>query len=123
MSETTIRTPLREFWRRFRRKRLALAAAGVLIAIALTAIFAPWVAPYDLATPDYDALLEGPSWAHLCGTDAYGRDIFSRIVWGGRISLSIGFLSVALGGVAGIVLGLISGFFGGWIDTALMRLM
>jgi glutathione transport system permease protein len=123
MSETSIRTPLREFWRRFRRKRLAIAAAAVLVAIALTAIFAPWIAPYDLATPDYDALLEGPSWAHLCGTDAYGRDIFSRIVWGGRISLTIGFLSVALGGAAGIVIGLISGFFGGWIDTALMRLM
>jgi glutathione transport system permease protein len=127
MSATTadqdIRSPASEFWRRFRRKRLALAAGLVILLLILASLLAPWIAPYDPATPDYDNLLEGPSLLHLCGTDAYGRDILSRIIWGGRVSLSVGFLSVALGGVTGIVLGLVSGFFGGWTDAVLMRLM
>jgi glutathione transport system permease protein len=95
----------------------------VILVLMLSALLAPWVAPFDPATPDYDAVLEGPSFTHWCGTDAYGRDILSRVVWGGRVSLSVGFLSVALGGVAGVVIGLASGFFGGWVDSALMRLM
>jgi glutathione transport system permease protein len=120
---TAIRTPLDEFWRRFRRQRLALAACAVILALILAAVFAPWIAPFNPDTPDYESLLDGPSMLHWLGTDAYGRDIFSRIIWGGRVSLSVGVLSVALGGVAGIVIGLISGFFGGWLDGALMRLM
>ena len=120
---TAIRTPLGEFWRRFRRQRLALIAAVVILAVVLSAVFAPWVAPFDPAMPDYDSLMDGPSALHWLGTDAYGRDILSRIIWGGRVSLSVGVLSVALGGFAGVVIGLVSGFFGGWIDGVLMRLM
>ncbi len=93
----------------------------VLLLILLAAIAAPLVAPYDPAAPDYNNVLSGPSWAHLCGTDTYGRDIFSRIIWGGRISLAVGFVSVALGGTAGVALGLVSGFFGGWVDGVIMR--
>lgn len=119
---TRIDSPLSEFWRRFRRKRVALGAAVVIILLVAAAVGAPWVAPYDPATPDYDSILAGPSWAHLFGTDGYGRDIFSRVVWGGRISLSVGVISVATGGLAGVLLGLVSGFFGGWIDTVIMRL-
>ena len=63
-------------------------------------------------------MLAGPSWQHLCGTDTFGRDIFSRILWGGRISLTVGFVSVALGGLVGVALGLVSGFFGGLWSTA-----
>ncbi len=118
-----IRTPLGEFWRRFRRQRVALIAGGLILAIILAAIFAPWVAPFEPATPDYDSLLDGPTALHWLGTDAYGRDVLSRIIWGGRVSLMVGFLSVALGAVAGIIIGLVSGFFGGWIDGVLMRLM
>ena len=118
-----IRTPLGEFWRRFRRQRLALTAAAVILVVVLSAVFAPWIAPFDPAMPDYDSLMDGPSALHWLGTDAYGRDILSRIVWGGRVSLSVGVLSVALGGLAGVVIGLISGFFGGWVDGVLMRLM
>lgn len=119
---TRIASPLSEFWRRFRRKRVALGAGLVILLLVAAALGAPWVAPYDPAAPDYDSLLAGPSWAHLFGTDGYGRDIFSRVVWGGRISLSVGVISVATGGLAGVLLGLISGFFGGWIDTIVMRL-
>ncbi len=118
-----IRSPLAEFWRRFRRKRLALAAGLLLLVLLAAAAAAPLIAPFGLATPDYNAVLEGPSLTHLCGTDAYGRDVLSRIIWGGRVSLTIGFLSVALGGLVGVLIGLVAGFLGGRIDGLLMRLM
>ncbi len=117
----TIRSPLREFWRRFRRKRVALAAGLVILLIVLAAAFAPWIAPYAPAAPDYNNVLAGPSAAHWLGTDSYGRDIFSRIIWGGRISLSVGFISVAIGGAVGVVLGLLAGYLGGWVDSLIMR--
>jgi glutathione transport system permease protein len=119
----TLRSPPAEFWRRFRRKRVAMVSAGLISLLVLAALAAPWIAPYGPATPDYDNVLAGPSWQHLCGTDTFGRDIFSRILWGGRISLTVGFVSVALGGLTGVTLGLISGFFGGLLDGLVMRLM
>src|SRR5207248_2982841 len=118
-----LRSPSAEFWRRFRRKRVALASGCVILLLILAAAAAPWIAPYGPATPDYDNVLAGPSWQHLCGTDTFGRDILSRILWGGRISLTVGFVSVALGGMVGVVLGLISGFFGGVVDGFIMRVM
>ncbi len=120
---TTIRTPIGEFWRRFRRQRVALIAGLIILLIILAAVFAPFVAPFEPATPDYDNILEGSSALHWLGTDAYGRDVLSRIIWGGRVSLMVGFLSVALGAGVGVAIGLISGFFGGWVDGVLMRLM
>jgi glutathione transport system permease protein len=123
LADAAIRSPLAEFWRRFRGKRLAVGAGLVLLAMIVAAIAAPLIAPFDPTTPDYDAVLQGPTLLHLCGTDAYGRDVFSRIIWGGRISLSIGFLSVALGGIVGVVIGLVGGFVGGTVDALLMRLM
>ncbi len=118
-----LRSPGGEFWRRFRRKHVAAAAGGVILLLILAAAAAPWIAPFDPATPDYGNVLAGPSLLHLCGTDMFGRDIFSRILWGGRISLTVGFVSVALGGMAGVALGLISGFFGGFLDSLIMRVM
>jgi len=123
MSSTAIRSPVGEFARRFRTRPVPLAAGLVIIAIAIAAALAPWLAPFDPATPDYDHVLEGPSWLHPCGTDAYGRDILSRIIWGGRVSLTVGLLSVSLGGAAGVLTGLVSGFLGGRVDAVLMRLM
>ena len=115
-------SPLLEFWRRVRRKRLALAAALVILLIVLAAVFAPFVAPFDPAAADYDNVLTGPSAEHWFGTDSYGRDLLSRVIWGARISLSVGLVSVVVGGLAGVALGLVSGFFGGWIDSVIMRL-
>ena len=83
---------------------------------------APWIAPYDPAAPDYVNVLQGPSAAHWAGTDTYGRDIFSRIIWGARISLTVGFLSVSLGALGGVGLGIVAGYYGGWTDSAVMRL-
>lgn len=128
MSQTTgvaaprIDSPLLEFWRRFRRRRLALAAGAVILFIVLAAVFAPFVAPYDPAAPDYENVLSGPAAEHLLGTDSYGRDVLSRIIWGARISLSVGFVSVVVGGLVGVTLGLVSGYFGGWVDSLVMRL-
>jgi glutathione transport system permease protein len=126
MSVSTVATaridsPLAEFWRRFRRKHVALAAGAILLLIILAAVAAPLIAPYDPATPDYNNTLSEPSLAHLFGTDSYGRDILSRVIWGGRISLSVGFISVIVGGVVGVALGLLSGFLGGWVDSLIMR--
>jgi glutathione transport system permease protein len=116
-----IHSPLAEFWRRLQRKHVALAAGVILLLIILAAIAAPLIAPYDPATPDYNNVLAGPSLTHLFGTDSYGRDILSRVIWGGRISLSVGFISVIVGGVVGVTLGLLSGFLGGWVDSLIMR--
>ncbi len=126
MSATTAATaridsPLAEFWRRFRRKHVAVAAGVILVLIILAAVAAPLIAPYDPAAPDYDNVLSPPTLAHLFGTDSYGRDILSRVIWGGRISLSVGFISVIVGGVVGVALGLLSGFLGGWVDSLIMR--
>ncbi len=130
MSATTVvveptekmRKPLAEFWCRFKKQKVAVIALIFIITLVLMAVFAPFVAPYDPTIPDYNAVLQGPSAAHWAGTDTYGRDIFSRIIWGARISLSVGFLSVTLGALAGVSLGIISGYYGRWIDSAVMRL-
>lgn len=116
-----VRSPFREFWRRMLRQKIAMIACLLLMLLALAAIFAPWLAPYDPTAADYENVLAGPSAVHWAGTDAFGRDVFSRIIYGGRISLAVGFLSVSLGGIAGILLGLMSGFYGRWIDSVIMR--
>ncbi len=130
MSATTIveapsqkmRKPLSEFWQRFKKQKVALIALLFIIAMVLAAALAPFLAPFDPSAPDYNAVLEGPTAAHLAGTDAYGRDIFSRIIWGARISLAVGFLSVTLGALVGVTLGIISGYYGRWVDSLIMRI-
>ena len=118
---TASSSPIREFWRRFRKKRLPIAAFWVIAAIVLAAILAPVIAPFDPTLPDYENVLSAPSLRHPAGTDVFGRDILSRIIWGARVSLAVGFVSVALGGLAGVALGLASGFIGGWVDSLAMR--
>jgi len=116
-----VRSPIGEFWRHFQRQKVAVVAALVLLVLCLVAVFAPWVAPFDPTAADYANILAGPSADHWAGTDAFGRDVFSRILFGARISLAVGFLSVSLGSTAGILLGLVSGFHGGWVDSLAMR--
>ncbi len=99
-----------------------MALAFVVLLVAL-AILAPWIAPYDAENFfDYDRINEGPSLAHWLGVDPLGRDILSRILVGGRISLATGFLSVVIGGLIGTVLGLLAGYYEGWWDRIVMRL-
>jgi glutathione transport system permease protein len=118
-----VRTPWTEFWRKFRKQHVALAALVFVAILVLVAIFAPWIAPFDAENFfDYDRLNEGPSWVHWLGVDPLGRDIFSRIILGARISLATGFLSVAIGGLIGTALGLLAGYYEGWWDRIVMRI-
>lgn len=118
-----IRTPWSEFWRKFRRQPVAVVALAFVVLLVALAILAPWIAPYDAENFfDYDRINEGPSLAHWLGVDPLGRDILSRILVGGRISLATGFLSVVIGGLIGTVLGLLAGYYEGWWDRIVMRL-
>ncbi len=118
-----VRTPSSEFWRKFRRQKVALVAGAFVLLLVVVAIAAPWIVPYDAETYfDYDALNAAPSLAHLFGVDSLGRDIFSRILMGARISLAAGFLSVAVGSVVGTALGLVAGYHEGWWDRIIMRI-
>ncbi len=117
-----VRTPWSEFWRRFKRQPLALAAGIFVLVLVIAAVFAPWLAPFDAENFfDYDRLNEGPSAMHWLGVDSLGRDIFSRILMGTRISLAAGFFSVLLGMAIGTVLGLVAGYYEGWWDRLIMR--
>jgi glutathione transport system permease protein len=111
----------RDAWRRLRRNRAAVGGAIVLLGLMAIAIAAPLLAPYEPAEQDYEHLLEGFSLAHPFGTDNFGRDIFSRVLYGARISLSVGLLGVCLGLGAGMLVGLPAGHWGGWVDDVLMR--
>ena len=118
-----VRTPWSEFWRKFKSQRVALVAGFFVLMLIVVAVAAPWLVPFDAENFfDYDALNASPSRQHLFGVDALGRDIFSRILMGARISLAAGFISVAVGAVIGTVLGLLAGYYEGWWDRIVMRI-
>jgi peptide/nickel transport system permease protein len=98
-----------------------VVGGGVLIIIVLLALAAPIIAPYDPIKTNQRLSLEPPSAAHLMGTDRFGRDIFSRVVYAGQTSLPIGIVSVAIGVLVGVSVGLLAGFYGGWFDGVSMR--
>ena len=103
-------------------KSFTLLIGILIIAIlSLVAIFASVISPYDPAEIDQDSLLVPPSSRHLMGTDSLGRDLFSRIAFGARISLSIGIIAVGIATLIGIILGSIAGFYGRWVDSLIMR--
>ena len=107
--------------RRFARHRLALIGAGVLIVLCLLGIFAPQVAMGDPYKVDMDNLRTPPSKAHILGTDAAGRDVWARLVFGARVSMAVGLSAVFVSGVIGTVIGLVSGYWGALLDNLLMR--
>ncbi|MEN7529159.1 glutathione ABC transporter permease GsiD [Cupriavidus sp. 2SB] len=118
-----VRTPWTEFWRKFRRQHLALGAGAFVLLLVVIAVLAPYIAPFDPENYfDYDALNAGPSMAHWMGVDSLGRDIFSRILAGTRISLAAGFFSVIIGAIIGTVLGLMAGYYEGWWDRIVTRI-
>jgi len=117
-----VRTPWTEFWRKFRKQHLALGAGAFVLVLVVIAILASYIAPYDAENFfDYDALNAGPSMAHWMGVDSLGRDIFSRILAGTRISLAAGFFSVIIGAIIGTVMGLLAGYYEGWWDRIVTR--
>ncbi|WP_257349292.1 ABC transporter permease [Pseudalkalibacillus decolorationis] len=109
------------FWRDFRKKKPALISLFFILFLIITMIIGPYVVPYEPAEPDYNKVLESPTLQHIFGTDAFGRDILSRLAVGARVTLSVSISAVLLGAVVGTILGLVSGFFGKWVDRAVMR--
>ena len=137
MTDTTVklsdaairRRQLKEFWFYFSQNRGAVIGLGVFVLLVLTAIFAPLIAPHDPTQQYRDALLVPPIWqdggraGFLLGTDAVGRDMLSRLIYGAQYSLFIGIVVVAIALTGGIFIGLLAGFYGGWVDTVIMRVM
>ncbi len=115
-------SPAADVWRRFRRNRLALAGLALVAFLALTAALAPAIAPYDPLRVDLDRQFQPPSAQHLFGTDVYGRDLLSRIIFGARISLVIGFVPSILSMAIGATLGVLAGYYGRQVDAVIMRL-
>ena len=111
----------RRQWRAFSRNKLAVASLVILVIIHLAALLAPWLTQYEPARVSPRDSLLGPSWDHFLGTDNYGRDVFTRLLYGGRVSLVVGLASVAVSMVVGTLVGALSGFFSGWPDAVLMR--
>ena len=108
-------------WRRFKRHKLAVICTIALIVIALLAIFAPLLTRYTFEEQDLTSTLQGPSWSHLFGTDTLGRDQFTRVMYGGRVSLSVGLAVAFSATVIGTVVGAVAGYYGGKADNILMR--
>lgn len=108
-------------WKRFKKNKLALVGLILISILVIVAIFANFIAPYPATTVDFANKKLPPSKEHILGTDELGCDVLSRLIYGARISLSIGLVAVCLYVSIGILMGAISGFFGGWIDAILMR--
>ena len=108
-------------WARFRKNRLALIGLALVLALALAAALAPWLAPYDPARQSLIEKRAQPGSKYLLGADEFGRDILSRVIYGSRVALLVGVLSVAIALAGGLLLGTAAGFAGGWLDTVLMR--
>ena len=109
------------FWKRFKKNKLALLGGIVVIFLFTIAIFAPAITPYDPNAINVHNILEPPGFTHPFGTDDLGRDILSRIIWGSRISLSVGFVAVGISTLIGVILGALTGYYGGWVDRVIMR--
>ncbi len=118
--------PQQKNWRallsKFMKRKTAVISLAFILFLIFVAIFGPRAAPYDPSVPDYTAIMKGPAPGHLMGTDEFGRDVFSRLLVGTRLSLSCALLAVTLGTAVGTVLGLLAGYYGGIIDAVVMRL-
>jgi peptide/nickel transport system permease protein len=111
------------FWQRLKRNRLAVAGGCVVLLLFAVSLAAPLIAPYDPNGINAWQVLAPPSWQHWFGTDELGRDVFSRVLYGARISLKVGFVAVGIAVTIGTVVGLVSGYYSGVVDTVLMRLV
>lgn len=120
---TPQRSEAKRIFRRLLKNRRAVVGGILLLIIILMAIFAPFVAPYDPVKQNIRNRLQGPSREHILGTDQFGRDTFSRVVYGARISLRVGFSAILIAVVVGCLLGLVAGYYGGMLDNIIMRIM
>ncbi|WP_130862344.1 ABC transporter permease [Bacilliculturomica massiliensis] len=119
--EMDMNTRFSDFLRNFKKQKTAVAAAFVLLVLVVIAVVCYKVAPFGINEYNYAELLQGPSMKHWFGTDEFGRDIFSRVLCGTRISLSIGFFTVTVASIIGSVIGLFAGYYGGILDGIMMR--
>lgn len=103
------------------RNRLAVIGGILVLLVFILSIFAPFFSPYDPSAIDIKNILVGPSLSHPLGTDDLGRDVLSRMLWGGRVSLKVGFVAVGIATIIGVMLGSLAGYYGGWIDSVIMR--
>ena len=106
---------------RITKHNLALVGLIILVPMFLCAVLAPLISPHDPVEPDLKNILNGPTWSHPFGTDTLGRDVFSRVIYGSRISLLVGFVSVGIATLIGIMIGAVSGYTGGIVDELIMR--
>ena len=109
------------FWKMFYKNKLALTGCGIVILLFVVSLMAPVIAPYDPGAIDLKNVLVPPSGEHWFGTDQLGRDVLSRMIWGARISLKVGFVATGLAILIGMILGAVAGYYGGWIDATIMR--
>ncbi len=116
-------SPTRRAMRRFGRHRLAMFGLIVLCLMALAALFAPFIAPYTYYEQDLAHARAAPNAAHLLGTDTFGRDVLSRLIFGTRVSLSVGLIAVGIYETIAVILGAISGYYGGTVDLVIMRIV
>ena len=114
-------SPVRQFVKKFLRRKTAVIGFLFIVFILILAVIGPNITPYDPNAYDYSAILAGPSARHLWGTDEFGRDVFSRILAGTQLSLGTALTASIIGTAAGVVFGLIAGFFGGIVDSLIMR--
>jgi peptide/nickel transport system permease protein len=114
--------PWKEVWQSFCRNKLAVVGLGIVIFFIILAAIAPLIAPYGFKEQELSNRLLAPSGEHWFGTDDFGRDIFSRIVYGARISIWVGFFSVLASAVIGTILGIVAGYYGKWVDTFISRI-
>jgi peptide/nickel transport system permease protein len=103
------------------KNKLAVLGGVLVLLVFILSIFAPLFAPYDPSTIDIKNILVGPSFSHPMGTDDLGRDVLSRMLWGGRISLKVGFVAVGIATIIGLALGSLAGYYGRWVDSIIMR--
>jgi peptide/nickel transport system permease protein len=110
-----------DFWKRFLKNKMAVAGSLVVLLLFAVSLLAPWIAPCDPSAIDLTKVLAAPSSAHLFGTDQLGRDVLSRMIWGARISLKVGFVATGIAILLGAILGAVSGYYGRWVDAVIMR--
>lgn len=110
-----------DFWYRFLRNKMAVAGSLVVLFLFVISILSPWIAPCDPSAINLKNVLAAPSNTHIFGTDQLGRDIFSRMIWGSRISLKVGFVATGISILIGAILGALAGYYGRWVDAIIMR--
>jgi len=124
LSEAEVGTSLwRDAWHRLKKNKMAVVSAAILAVLSIASALAPWIAPYSYEEQNLDLRAVAPQHGHWLGTDALGRDQLTRLLYGGRVSLMVGIVATGVALLIGVTYGAISGFFGGAIDVAMMRIV